>query len=61
MNQYQTQVLTEKYAWIGDKTAIEREMSKYCDVDMIREEFIPMSYSLGLHNNSAYNSFISAG
>ena len=36
-------------------------MSKYCDIDLIREEAFPMQYAVGLQNNSAYNNYISEG
>lgn len=52
-------VLDGGYALLGDKTGFEMVMSKHCDLDMLKEKFIPQTYSPGLHNNSAYGFIIS--
>jgi hypothetical protein len=53
-------VFSEPYAYIQDKTSLEVEMSKQCDVDMIKEAIMPLDYSVGMQNNSAYVDVINA-
>ena len=48
-----------KYAYINDKTVLEGELTKHCHLGIIKEEFLPMEYGMGAHNNSAYTDMFS--
>lgn len=48
-----------KYSYIGDKSAITTWLLSECDLIAIKEEFLPMQYSIGLVNNSAYTTMFS--
>lgn len=58
-----SQVLQGGYAYINDKTGFELEMAKEtgCEIDMIKDEFIPFQYAVGLQNNSAYKTTFDTG
>ena len=43
-----------KYAYIADLTASQLEIGQSCDMDIIKEDFIPLNYALALQKNSAY-------
>jgi hypothetical protein len=49
-----TRVIKGGYAYVGDTTAFEVEMSETCDIDMIRETLAPYEYSVAVWDNSAY-------
>lgn len=42
------------YGWIGDTVVMEVEMSKDCDLMMIKEKFLPLKYAFGFTNNSPH-------
>jgi len=46
------------YAYIVDKTTSELAMARSCDVTMLHLEFMPLHYSIGLQNNSAYKDLV---
>ena len=47
-----------RYAYIIDRTSTELEMARSCDVTMLHFQFIPLHYSVGLQNNSAYKELV---
>ena len=47
------------YAWIGDKTFIELAMAEECGLVRIKEEFMPMTYTLVFPKHSIYLSTFS--
>lgn len=53
-------VIQGGYAYIGDTTSFEVEMSKTCNIDMIRDQFVPEQYSVALWKNSAYWKVVNA-
>ena len=50
---------SSNYAYICDMTGIEVELSKNCDVEVMKERFLIAPYSIGLQDNSAYRDSIS--
>ncbi|XP_060558639.1 glutamate receptor ionotropic, delta-1-like [Ruditapes philippinarum] len=48
-----------KYAWIGDKTSIDIAMGKECTLTSIKEEFLPLKYSLGFVKDSPHTNIFS--
>ena len=50
---------SSKYAYIADMTGIWVELSKSCDVEVMKEKFLMAPYSIGLQDNSAYREVIS--
>ena len=53
------QVLSENYAYIGDKTAFEMEMVQHCNLNIIKETFAPTKYGVALQQNSAFTKTVS--
>ena len=47
-------VADERYAYIIDVTAIQTEMAVNCHLTMLELRFMPLRYSLGFQNNTAY-------
>ncbi|ESO97726.1 hypothetical protein LOTGIDRAFT_103576, partial [Lottia gigantea] len=47
-------VLEESYAYLGEYTPMELWQKDHCDIVTINENFFPMSFGLGLPNNSAF-------
>ena len=48
----------DNYAVVLDVTQITMEQAGSCDVVPMEEYFFPFLYSIGLQNNSVYNSAI---
>ena len=46
------------YAYVVDKTSTELEMARSCDVTSLPLEFLPLHYSVGVQNNSAYKDLV---
>ncbi|XP_041350850.1 glutamate receptor ionotropic, delta-1-like [Gigantopelta aegis] len=42
------------YAYIGDRSMMEVWLADECDLQFIKEQFLPMQYAFGLPNNSPY-------
>ena len=51
-------VLDERYAYITDVTAIQTEMAVNCHLTMLDLRFMPLHYSLGFQNNTAYKDIV---
>ena len=54
-------VLEGNYAYIGDKTGFETAMSQHCNLEVVKDEFLPSQYAIGLQNNSAFVDIVSQG
>ena len=50
----------DAYVYINDKTGLEITISEECDLDIIKEEFMPAEYGVGLRNNSFFRDAFSA-
>ena len=49
------------YAYVSDLSSFAVEMSKRCDLTVMKERFSPLHYAIGLQNNSAYDDIFSKG
>lgn len=47
------------YAYMNDKSGMVKWVSKECDLVLIKEEFFPMTYAIGLPNDSPYKDMFS--
>ena len=47
------------YAFITDSTLALRQVAETCDLAILQEQFWPLMYAMGTHNNSAYRPVIS--
>ena len=45
------------YAYFSDMASLEIELEKTCDLALMKEQFAPLHYAIGLQNNSAYKNF----
>ncbi|KAK2172269.1 hypothetical protein NP493_975g02012 [Ridgeia piscesae] len=48
----------EKFAYISDVKTIQAEMALNCHITMLDVRFMPMHYTVGFQNNSAYKTFV---
>ena len=48
------------YTYIADVTTLELEAANDCNLAIMKEQFSPMYYALGMQNNSVYNDLFSA-
>ena len=51
-------IVREQYAYISDVTGIQAEMALNCHITMLDVRFMPMHYSVGFQNNSAYKNLV---
>ncbi|KAK2169681.1 hypothetical protein NP493_1182g00009 [Ridgeia piscesae] len=49
---------TERYVYIVDVTSIRAEMATNCHMTMLDLRFMPLPYSVGFHNNTAYKPLV---
>ena len=47
------------YTYIADMTALELEAANDCNLAIMKEQFVPMHYALGMQNNSVYKDLFS--
>ena len=50
-----------KYVYFSDLSSFQMEMTKRCDLALIRDKFTSVYYTIGLQNNSAYYDIFSQG
>ncbi|XP_063406491.1 glutamate receptor ionotropic, kainate 4-like isoform X2 [Mytilus trossulus] len=51
----------DNYAYIAEKSFFEIEATFDCDLQIAKEEFLPLQYAIGLPNNSPYTNIFSIG
>ena len=44
---------------MNDKTGFDIAMSSHCEIQMIKESFLPLPYGVALQNQSAYERIFS--
>ena len=49
---------TDRYVYIVDVTSIRAEMATNCHMTMLNLRFMPLPYSIGFHNNTAYKQLV---
>ena len=48
----------ERFAYISDVKSVKAEMALNCHITMLDVRFMPMHYTVGFQNNSAYKTFV---
>nr|KAG5694584.1 hypothetical protein BaRGS_014997 [Batillaria attramentaria] len=57
--QHLAKVKAGKYAYIGEMSTMLLFLKSECDLFIIKEQFLPLQYAVGLVNDSAYTSVFS--
>ena len=53
------QVLAGGFAYINEKTTFELLMSSHCQIQLMKETFLPLPYGIAMQYGSAYKSILS--